>query len=251
MRAATGGDLVCPRRFTAALASGALVGVGEGGGTDESTEDLYRLVPSRLVLDRLGLGYPVSEVWHGVFFLDGVSGKRRCGCAEGGFDIHGGFFDFAGDDDFSEEYELGRSGVFSLELFGLVFCSSLIFSGDTGEAGLYGEDFGRYVYQLEMPGWASVPTFFGGFASPRGSSCVGELEALMCSVRFLSSDDEMASSHLFQLGRSAGTKQVVFDELHKTASRNLCCFTGEEVGFRWCPPTTDDEEDWESTRTEL
>jgi hypothetical protein len=67
-------------------------------------------------------------------------------------------------------------------------------------AGSSDEDIGRYVYQLKMSGWASFPTFFGGFASPWGSSFVGELGALMCSVRFLNSDDGMVSSHFFSRG---------------------------------------------------
>ncbi|CAN6300067.1 unnamed protein product [Urochloa humidicola] len=41
MRAATGGDSALPRRFAAALASGALTGVGGRWGLVESAEDVY------------------------------------------------------------------------------------------------------------------------------------------------------------------------------------------------------------------
>jgi hypothetical protein len=77
-----------------------------------------------------------------------------------------------------------------------------------------------FVYQ-SLSGWVSVPTFVGGFASPRGSSFVGELGALIDGVTFLSSGDGMACRHLFQPGCSTGRKQVVFDKLHKTASKDF------------------------------
>jgi hypothetical protein len=106
--------------------------------------------------------------------------------------------DFVGGDDISEEYEFARSeDPLPLERFELGFCPSLFFVDGAVVAGSSGEDIVRYVYQLEMSDWASVLAFSGGFASPRGSSFVGELGALMCGVRFLSFDDAMASSHLF------------------------------------------------------
>jgi hypothetical protein len=46
------------------------------------------------------------------------------------------------------------------------------------------------------------------------------------------SDDVMANSHLFQPGRSVATKQVRIDVLHKTATKKLCFFVEEEVGFK-------------------
>jgi hypothetical protein len=82
LRAATRGDLAFPRRFAVNLASGALFGVGRGGGLDESTEDLYIPVLIRLRLNKLGLGFLIptmrmgSSSWAASPAHDGVGVRR-------------------------------------------------------------------------------------------------------------------------------------------------------------------------------
>ncbi|OQU83827.1 hypothetical protein SORBI_3005G184000 [Sorghum bicolor] len=100
-----------------------------------------------------------------------------------------------------------------------------------GDAGLASYDMMSNVrwgssgfdYQLdEKPGWVLVPTFFGGAAPLRGSSSsFGELRALVLVASDSSvSDDVMVDGHLFQPGRSAVTKHVGINVLHKTATKN-------------------------------
>jgi hypothetical protein len=75
---------------------------------------------------------------------------------------------------------------------------------------------GRFAYQLaEKPGWNLCPTFYGGSASPRGSSSSGAVGALVpvASDSSVSDDD--------QPGRSLVTKQVGFDVLQKTAKKSV------------------------------
>ena len=93
---------------------------------------------------------------------------------------------------------------------------------------------GRFAYQLaEKLGWDLSPTFHGGFASLRGSSSSGGLEALVPVALDSSVSDDVRP------GRSSFTKQV---------GLNLCCFAGEEVGFKQCAPAAGGEEDRELTR---
>jgi hypothetical protein len=62
----------------------------------------------------------------------------------------------------------------------------------------------------------------------------------------------MADDHLFQPGRSTVTKQVGVDVLHKTATKKLCFFAEEEVGFKRYALAAAGEADREKfTRTEL
>ncbi|XP_039848122.1 uncharacterized protein LOC120707309 isoform X2 [Panicum virgatum] len=93
---------------------------------------------------------------------------------------------------------------------------------------------GRFAYQLaEKPGWDLSPTFHGGSASLRGSSSSGGLEALVPVALDSSVSDDVRP------GRSLFTKQV---------GLNLCCFAGEEFGFKQCAPAAGGEEDRELTR---
>ena len=111
-----------------------------------------------------------------------------------------------------------------------------------------GDSSGRYVYQLdEMPGSSSVTTFSGGwwFWSPSGFivlRCAGDSGT--CSVRFLSIRRCPAGSFI-------GYKASRFRRATQDGEKNLCCFAGEEVGFKQCALTAGGEEDRELTRTWL
>jgi len=81
---------------------------------------------------------------------------------------------------------------------------------------------GRFAYQLaEKPGWDLSPTFHGGFASLRGSSSSGGLEALVPVASDSSVSDDVRPS------RSSFTKQVGFDVLHKTVIKTCVALLGE------------------------
>lgn len=208
MREATGGDFDFPRRFAVALASGALAGVGGGGGLDESTEDVYIPVLIRSWLNKVGLGCPMSGVRLGFFYLCGGSGGRQRRCAEIFFDIYGGFPDFTGGNCVRKGCELGASGVSSLDLGGLIFCPSLIFFGSSGE------DLERYVSQLAKPGWFLPTTCSsGGYVPLLGVLSYGVkgfLEALEAPDS-CSSGDAMVDGHLLRLGCS--TVKMYADEV--------------------------------------
>jgi hypothetical protein len=114
---------------------------------------MYILVSSRACISSLGLGFPC---------LCGAFGERRRGSAESGSAICDGFPDSAGGCCTRKRCELVGGG--------LDFCPFLVFSGDYAGV-FFGEDAGRYLYQLvEMPGWILDPTIFGGFA-PFGVLC--------------------------------------------------------------------------------
>ena len=106
----------------------------------------------------------------------------------------------------------------------------------------------RFAYQLaEKLGWDLSPTFHGGSASLRGSSSSGGLEALVpgaYGVRFLSIRRCPAGS--FIVYKASRVRRAAQD-----GDKNLCCFVGEEVGFKQCAPAAGGEEDRELTRIRL
>lgn len=177
-----------------------------------------------------GLGLLVPANRHGIFFRGGVSGGRRRGCAEVSFGFYDGFPDFAGGAGFGKLYEFVCSGdLLSLERFELVFCPSLFFF-------VVG---GRYVYQLEVPGWVMYPCL-GGSAPLQGSSSSGGLEflAVLEASGSSTSDDVLAFGHLQLPDRSTIIMHVVFDVRLKTATTNFGTSPGRRpdsgCGF-WSP----------------
>ena len=125
----------------------------------------------RYVTPRVGFPRPVRR---GLFFLGGVSGGRRRGCARSSFDIRASFPDFAGGGGISEVPSL------------------FFFFGDTGE------DLGRYSYRhLEKSGRFSSSTASGGFFSLPGLSSSSEPGLLVIETPDpLFTGEMMAFGHL-------------------------------------------------------
>ena len=147
----------------------------------------------RYVTPRVGFPRPVRR---GLFFLGGVSGGRRRGCAKSSFDIRASFPDFAGGGGISEVPSL------------------FFFSGDTGE------DPGRYSYRhLEKSGRFSSSTASGGFFSLLGVSSTGEPGQLVIEAPDpLLAGEVMASGHLDWPVRSAFKKHVAAHGASKSSS---------------------------------
>jgi len=108
------------------------------------------------------------------------------------------------------------------------FCPSFVFVGD---AGLFGVELGRFVYQHEVKsGWCLVPTYFGGSVPLQGTSSSGDLGflAVLEASESSLSGDVMVNGHLLQPGRSVSTKHVRSDVLLKTATKKCVSSPGRK-----------------------